>query len=255
MIKLIISGCCGRMGRALASLCNENSNIEIVAGFDIVENPNLAFPVFKNPAEFIGEADVLVDFSNSNALSSLLQYCVERKLPAVFCTTGYSDEQLSCIDNASKVIPIFRSGNMSLGINVLCELVKRAAHALGEDFDIEIVEKHHRNKLDAPSGTALMLADAASESRAEETRYIYERNSRRAVRGKSEIGISSIRGGTIVGEHDVIFAGFNEVITLSHSCSSREVFATGALRAAIYLAKVKSPGMYDMSSMLAETNL
>ena len=212
-----------------------------------------AFPVFVSPANFTGEADAVIDFSSPAALDGLLAFALERKVPLVLATTGYSDEQLAQIDEASKRIPIFRSANMSLGINVLLELVKKAAAVLGDSYDIEIVEKHHNRKVDAPSGTALMIADAAASALNFKPEYVYERHSVRQSRDKKEIGISAVRGGTIVGIHEIMFAGRDEIIEIKHTAMSREIFANGAVKAAKFLAGVSKPGMYDMS-MLVENN-
>ena len=250
--KIIISGCNGRMGRVVESICAADPDVSVVAGFD-VSLESRAFPVFVSPANFTGEADAVIDFSNPAALSGLLAFATERKIPLVLATTGYSDEQLAQIDEASKVVPIFRSANMSLGINVLLELVKKAAAVLGDSYDIEIVEKHHNKKVDAPSGTALMIADAAASSLNFTPEYVYERHSVRQSRDKKEIGISSMRGGTIVGVHEIMFAGRDEIIEIKHTAMSREIFANGAVKAAKFLAGVSKPGMYDMS-MLVENN-
>ena len=252
MPKIIISGCNGRMGQTVTRLCADKENITIVAGFDVNAVKLSTYPVYADPLEFIGEADVLIDFSNSTSIDNLLDYCTIRNLPCVLCTTGYSEEQLVRISHASKSIPVFRSGNMSLGINLLTGLIKKAAAVLGENYDVEVVERHHRTKVDAPSGTALMLADAAASALPHESVYIYDRHDVRQKRGKNEIGISSVRGGTIVGEHEVIFAGTDEVIEFKHTAYSRDVFANGAITAAIYLAKISTPGMYDMNDVLAE---
>ena len=250
--KIIISGCNGRMGRVVESICAADPDVSVVAGFD-VSLVSRAFPVFVSPANFTGEADAVIDFSNPAALSGLLAFATERKIPLVLATTGYSDEQLAQIDEASKVVPIFRSANMSLGINVLLELVKKAAAVLGDSYDIEIVEKHHNKKVDAPSGTALMIADAAASGLNFAPEYVYERHSVRQSRDKKEIGISSMRGGTIVGVHEIMFAGRDEIIEIKHTAMSREIFANGAVKAAKFLAGVSKPGMYDMS-MLVENN-
>ena len=252
MPKIIISGCNGRMGRVIARMCAERENMTVAAGFDISTARQDGFPVYSDPMEYMGPADAVVDFSSPAAIENLLKYCVMRSLPIVICTTGYSESQLKLISEAAKKIPVFRSGNMSLGINLMCSLVKKAAAVLGSNFDVEIVEKHHRTKVDAPSGTAIMLADAAAQALPYPTEKVYERQSVRQVRGKNEIGISSVRGGTIVGEHEVIFAGTDEVLEIKHTAYSREVFANGAVAAAEYLAGIKEPGMYDMSDVLAE---
>ena len=211
--KIIISGCNGRMGRVVESICEADPDVSVVAGFD-VSLESRAFPVFVSPANFTGEADAVIDFSSPAALDGLLAFALERKVPLVLATTGYSDEQLAQIDEASKRIPIFRSANMSLGINVLLELVKKAAAVLGDSYDIEIVEKHHNRKVDAPSGTALMIADAAASALNFKPEYVYERHSVRQSRDKKEIGISAVRGGTIVGIHEIMFAGRDEIIEI-----------------------------------------
>lgn len=250
--KIIISGCNGRMGRVVESICEADPDVSVVAGFD-VSLESRAFPVFVSPANFTGEADAVIDFSSPAALDGLLAFALERKVPLVLATTGYSDEQLAQIDEASKHIPIFRSANMSLGINVLLELVKKAAAVLGDSYDIEIVEKHHNRKVDAPSGTALMIADAAASALNFKPEYVYERHSVRQSRDKKEIGISAVRGGTIVGIHEIMFAGRDEIIEIKHTAMSREIFANGAVKAAKFLAGMSKPGMYDMS-MLVENN-
>ena len=250
--KIIISGCNGRMGRVVESICEADPDVSVVAGFD-VSLESRAFPVFVSPANFTGEADAVIDFSSPAALDGLLAFALERKVPLVLATTGYSDEQLAQIDEASKHIPIFRSANMSLGIIVLLELVKKAAAVLGDSYDIEIVEKHHNRKVDAPSGTALMIADAAASALNFKPEYVYERHSVRQSRDKKEIGISAVRGGTIVGIHEIMFAGRDEIIEIKHTAMSREIFANGAVKAAKFLAGVSKPGMYDMS-MLVENN-
>lgn len=252
MLKVLISGCNGHMGKVVTGLCREAEDVEIVAGFDLLGRETEDFPVYSSPAAFSGQAHVLIDFSAPAALPSLLELGIRRELPLVLATTGYSQEQLVLIQDTARQIPIFRSGNMSLGVNVLAGLVKKTAAALGEDFDIEIVERHHSRKVDAPSGTALLLADAAEEALPYEPEYIYERQSVRRPRGKREIGISSVRGGNIVGDHEVIFAGRDEVIELKHSAMSREVFASGALHAARFLTAVKTPGLYSMTDLVGQ---
>ncbi len=249
MTKVIISGCCGRMGQAVARLCAGDLGISIAAGFDPL-GQTCDFPVYSSPEDFSGEADVVIDFSSPAALEPLLGFGLSRGIPLVLCSTGYSDGQLAEINKASERIPVFRSANMSLGINVLMELVRRAAEIMGDSFDIEIVEKHHNQKKDAPSGTALMLADAAKAGLPWQPEYVFDRSGVRQPRGKTEIGISAVRGGTIPGEHSVIFAGKDEVIEFKHTVYSREVFASGAVKAARFMAGVKAPGMYDMSDVL-----
>lgn len=248
MLKIINSGCNGKMGQVVQAMCAADPEVTIVAGFGTHQTA-LEYPVFTNPTNFTGDADVVIDFSSPKALDGLLSFCLERKLPVVIATTGFSPEQLAQIEDASKVIPVFRSANMSLGINVLLELVKKAASILGSGSDIEIVEKHHNRKVDAPSGTALMIADAINQVREDSMQYVYDRHSQRKKREKKEIGLHSVRGGTIVGEHQVIFAGQSEVLTLSHSAQSKELFAAGAVNAAVFMAG-KGPGLYDMSHLI-----
>ena len=252
MPKILLSGCNGRMGQVITRMCAERDDMEITAGFDINTEKRGAFPVYSDPMEFSGSGDVVVDFSNPASFDTLLQYCLRRSLPLVLCTTGHTDAQLAALREAAASIPVFKSANMSVGINLLSNLIKKAAAVLGDTFDVEIVERHHRTKVDAPSGTALMLADAAAQGLPHPSEYVYERQSVRQKRGKNEIGISAVRGGTIVGEHEVIFAGTDEVVEFKHTAYSREVFANGALTAARFLAAVGKPGMYDMNDALAE---
>lgn len=252
MLKVLISGCNGHMGKVVTALCQEAEDVEIVAGFDLLGRETEDFPVLSSPSSFSGETHVLIDFSSPAALPGLLELGIRENIPLVLATTGYSQEQLALIQDAARRIPIFRSGNMSLGINVLAGLVKKAAAALGKDFDVEIVERHHNRKVDAPSGTALLLADAAKEGLPYTPEYIYERQSFRRPRDKREIGISSVRGGNIVGDHEVIFASRDELIELRHSAMSREVFASGALRAARFLVGIKTPGLYSMSELVEQ---
>ena len=249
MINVIISGYCGKMGQVVERMCIEAGDLAVVAGFDLAPYAG-EMSVFANPADFNGDADVVIDFSSPKALPALLDFCAARSMPIILCTTGYGDEDLELIKKAAEKIPVFKSGNMSLGINLLSELVKKAAQVLG-GFDIEIIERHHRMKVDAPSGTAFMLADAVAQGLPYTPEYKFERHSTREKRSKNEIGISAIRGGTIVGEHEVIFAGTDEVIEIKHSALSREVFATGALAAARFMSGVTAPGMYDMGDVLA----
>ena len=251
MIQVILSGCHGRMGRVIADLVRNDSDIEIIAGFDPGAGAKCDFPVYANPMEYTGTADCVIDFSSPAALDDLLRFCTEKKNPVVLATTGYTPEQIEKINAASEQIAIFRSANMSVGINILIDLVRRAASLL-DGYDIEIIERHHNQKVDAPSGTALMLADAAADAVSYDADYTYDRSQRRQKRDSKEIGISAVRGGTIVGEHTVVFAGFNEVIELHHSAQSRDLFAVGAIRAAKYLANVKAPGMYDMQRLLRD---
>lgn len=254
MIRLLISGCNGRMGRAVEAICAAEAEIEIVAGIDLLGAEGRDFPVYSSPAHFKGQADVVVDFSSPAALPALLELGLEWHLPLVLATTGYSQEDLEHIAAAARNIPIFRSANMSLGVNVLLDLVRRAAGVLGGEYDIEIVERHHNKKVDAPSGTALMIADAAAQALPYEPQYIYDRQSVRRPRGRDEIGISSLRGGGIVGDHEVVFAGRDEVIELRHSAISREVFASGAVKAARFLTAAAAPGLYSMSDLVEYLN-
>ena len=248
-MNLILCGCSGRMGKAVAELCSQNTELKIVAGVDAVPLSGASFPVYSSILSCDMEADCVVDFSHPSTLSSLLSFCTAHEIPAVLCTTGYSESQISEIQNASSRIPIFRSANMSLGINVMQALVRQAVRLLGDGYDIEIVERHHNQKLDAPSGTAIMLADTIRDSRNTETELVYERQSVRRKRDSKEVGISSIRGGTIVGVHEVIFAGHDEVLEIEYTAQSRSVFAAGAVRAAQYLPG-KAPGLYSMSNLV-----
>ena len=249
MTNIILSGCSGKMGASIISCAAQRTDCRIIAGIDIAEPQNADFDYAKGFSELKTEGDVIIDFSNPVVLDSMLSYATEKKIPCVICTTGYNDEQKKKIHEASKIIPVFYSGNMSLGINLIIEHEKKAASVFGEDFDVEIVEQHHNQKLDAPSGTALMIADAVKEVR-KESEYVYDRHAYRKKREKKEIGIHSVRGGNIVGEHEIIFAGTDEVLTISHSARSKTVFAVGAVNAAVFL-KGKEPGMYDMSDLLA----
>ena len=246
MVDIIVSGINGRMGRAIEEMCKNSEKFRIVGGVDISLGVPHEFPVVSD-VNALGKADALIDFSHHSAAKTLCDYAVKTGTPVIFCTTGYTEEELSVIKEASTKVAVFRSGNMSLGINLLIELSKKAAEIL-EGFDIEIIEQHHNQKLDAPSGTALMIADGIKSVR-EDSEYIYDRTKVRQKRVQNEIGIHSVRGGSIVGEHEVIFAGRNENITLRHSALSREVFADGALKAAQYI-KGKDAGMYNMSNVL-----
>ena len=249
MVKIILNGCFGRMGKVITEIVKENNECEIIAGVDAFSQGQSDFPVYKNIDDVKEKADVIIDFSNPSALDDLLNFATYNKSAIVLATTGYNDEQISKIKEYSKKIPVFFTFNMSLGINLLTALSKKAASILGNDFDIEIIEKHHNQKLDAPSGTALMLANSINEVFDDSLQYEYDRHSKRQKRSKKEIGMHSVRGGTIVGEHEVIFAGKDEVITLSHSAASRTVFANGAVKAAIFMSK-KEPGLYDMKSII-----
>lgn len=250
MTRVIMHGCNGKMGQVISGLIAADEEVELVAGVDISSHINNPYPVFSNISECDVKADVIIDFASAKAVDGLLKYCVEKQVPCVLCTTGLSQEQLKQVEEASKKVAILKSANMSLGINLLIKMLKEATHVLADaGFDIEIVEKHHNQKLDAPSGTALALADSINEELNNEYEYIYDRSKVRQKRGKKEIGMSAVRGGTIVGDHDVIFAGMDEVITFSHTAYSRSVFGKGAVSAAKFL-KGKEAGMYDMSHVI-----
>ena len=249
MIKAILCGASGKMGGFVALTATEDGEIQIVAGVDKINNGE-KFPVFPSFSEINVKADIIIDFSNAALLDGLLDYALKNNLPAVIATTGYTDWQIKKIQDAAKKIPIFFTFNMSIGVNLIASLSKKAAQILGDGFDIEIVEKHHNQKLDAPSGTAIMLANNINSVFGDTLNYEYDRHSVRRKRPKNEIGIHSVRGGTIVGDHDVIFAGHDEIITISHSARSKEVFAVGAVRAAKFLYG-KKPGLYDMNSIMS----
>ncbi len=250
MIRIIMHGCNGKMGQTISGLLAEDREAELVAGVDVSDDGHNPYPVYKNIRECDVEADCVVDFSTAAALDDLLDYCVEKKLPCVLCTTGLDGEQLEKVEKASESVAILKSANMSLGINLLLKLLKNAAAALAPaGFDMEILEKHHNLKLDAPSGTALALADSINGELGNEYTYVYDRSARRERRPEKEIGISTVRGGTIVGDHDVIFAGPDEVITFSHRAYSKAVFGKGAIQAAKFLAG-KPAGKYDMGDVI-----
>ncbi|MCR5055201.1 MAG: 4-hydroxy-tetrahydrodipicolinate reductase [Lachnospiraceae bacterium] len=252
MTRIIMHGCNGHMGRVISDLCENNDNVEIVAGVDPVTSCDHTYPVYKNINDCGLKADAVIDFSNAAAVDGLLDYCTEKNIPLVLCTTGLSDEQIKKVEEASKKTAVLRSANMSLGINTLMDLLKKAARVFAPaGFDIELVEKHHNRKLDAPSGTAIALADSVNEALNNEYTYVYDRSERREKRDPKEIGISAVRGGNIVGEHEVIFAGTDEVITFTHTAYSRSVFASGAIEAAKFLAG-KPAGLYDMADVIAE---
>lgn len=250
MTNIIITGCSGKMGKSLLDAAAARTDCRIVAGVDPAAPENPGYVYAPGFPQLQVEADVIVDFSHPSVLTSMLSYAKAHLLPVVICTTGFSSEQLAEIEEASKEIAIFRSGNMSLGVNLILELAKKAASVLVDGFDIEIIEQHHNQKIDAPSGTALMIADAVSQVKTD-AEYVYDRHAYRKKRDKREIGIHSIRGGNIVGEHEIIFAGQDEVVTITHSARSKTVFAVGALNAAVFM-KGKQPGMYNMSDLLAE---
>lgn len=249
MLKAILVGASGKMGGFITDCAANDTEIEVIAGVDKV-NIGQKFPIFSDFNSLNLKADVIIDFSHVALLDSLLDYAIKSNTPVVIATTGYSAEQIEKIKAAAKIIPVFFTFNMSIGVNLLCSLAKKAASVLGSDFDVEIIEKHHNLKIDAPSGTAIMLANAVNSQFDDSYNYEYDRHSKRAKRPKNEIGIHSVRGGTIVGEHDVIFAGRDEVITLSHQATSKEVFAVGAIRAAKFISS-KKPGLYDMNDVMS----
>ena len=250
MVKILMHGCNGKMGRMITEIVKNEEDAVIAAGVDKFTGIPNDYPVFEEITQCDVDVDVVIDFSNAGAVDELLDYCVKKSLPVVLCTTGLSDEQLKKVDECSKKIAVLKSANMSMGINLLLKLLKDAAKVLAPaGYDIEIVEKHHNQKLDAPSGTALALADAINEANDEQYEYVYDRSQVRQKRGNKELGISAVRGGTIVGDHDVIFAGEDEVVTFSHRAYSRAVFAKGSVVAAKYM-KGKGAGLYDMADVL-----
>lgn len=250
MTKIIMCGCNGHMGQVVSGLCKEDPEVEIVAGIDAHNQTENDYPVFAGFAECTIEADVIIDFSHVSMTESLLAYSVEHQTPVVFCTTGLSEEQLKSVEKAWEKVAILKSANMSLGINMLYDLLAQTAKILAPaGFDMEIVEKHHNQKLDAPSGTALALADAVRDALPDHYDYIYDRSQERKKRAKNEIGIAAVRGGNIVGEHEVIFAGLDEVITFEHTAYSKSLFGKGAIEAAKFL-KGKPAGHYDMRDVV-----
>ena len=251
MTRAIMNGCNGKMGQCITGICAQDEDIEIVAGIDTYDGIKNDYPVFASLKECTVDADVIIDFSNAKAVDALLAYGVEKQIPIVLCTTGLSEQQLADVEKAYEKVAILKSANMSLGINTLMELLKKAAQVFAPaGFDMEIVEKHHNQKLDAPSGTALALADSMNEALDEAYTYTYDRIKKRKKRDKYEIGLSSVRGGNIVGEHEVIFAGQDEVIEFKHTAYSKAVFAKGAVEAAKFL-KGKPAGHYDMADVIA----
>jgi len=250
MTKLIMHGCNGHMGQVITGLVKNDPSVEIVAGIDVVDNRDNGYPVFTDIFACDVEADAMIDFSSFKAIDNLLTYCVQKKLPLVLCTTGLTPEHLGKVEEASKEVAILRSANMSLGINTLLKLIQDAAKVLATaGFDMEIVEKHHKLKCDAPSGTALALADSLNAAMDDQYHYVFDRSQKHERRDAKEIGVSAVRGGSIVGEHDVIFAGPDEVITFSHTAYSKGVFGKGAIEAAKFLAG-QPAGMYNMSHVI-----
>ena len=250
MIKILMHGCNGRMGQMISGLVRDEEEMMIAAGVDTYQGVSNEYPVFGSIDACDDDVDVVIDFSNAAAADAVMEYCAKRQIPLVFCTTGLSEEQLQKLEDTAKQTAVLKSANMSLGINLLLKLLKDAAKVLAPaGYDIEIVEKHHNQKLDAPSGTALALADSINEAMDGSYVYTYDRSQVRRKREKKEIGISAVRGGTIVGEHEVLFAGLDEVIELKHTPYSRSVFGKGAVEAARFLAG-KPAGMYDMSDVI-----
>lgn len=248
MTEVLLNGCFGKMGKMIANAVAERDDCKIIVGID--KSAGTAdYPVFTDFTDVTTKPDVIIDFSNPAALDGVLNYALLHKVPAVICTTGLTESQIKKIHDASRIIPIFFSANMSIGVNLICALARQAAQVLYPAYNIEIIEQHHNQKLDAPSGTALMIADEIRSVLPNDVSYEYDRHSKRAKRPEQEIGIHSVRAGTIVGEHEVIFGGKDEIVKISHSAMSREVFATGAINAAIFL-KDKEPGLYDMTEML-----
>ncbi len=251
MTNIVICGANGHMGRVIADVISGRDDCKVLAGVDKVTAQYSDFPIFAAVGELNEKPDVIIDFSHPSCLDDLLNYCLTNGTALVIGSTGYTDEQTDKIKKAAEQIPLFFTFNMSLGVNLLADLAKKAAKVLGDQFDIEIVEKHHNQKLDAPSGTAIMLANAINEELDNRCTYTYDRHSVRAKRTKNEIGMHSIRGGTIVGEHEIIFAGRDEVVSLKHEAHSKSVFGVGAVNAAVFLCG-KPAGLYAMGDMLAE---
>lgn len=250
MIQILLHGCNGRMGQMISQIVKEDTSMRIAAGVDSYHGIDNMYPVYNSCAEVHEPIDVIIDFSQAGAMSALLEFCRTKQLPVVVCTTGLTEQQLQEIQELSKQVAVLKSANMSLGVNMLLKLVQDAAKTLAPaGFDIEIVEKHHNQKLDAPSGTALAIADSINEVMDQPYQYIYDRSQVREKRGQHEIGISAVRGGTIVGEHDVIYAGLDEVFEIRHTAYSRSIFAKGAIEAARFLSFADS-GLYDMSDVI-----
>ena len=249
MLRIILNGCGGRMGRVITALADGMDDIKITAGIDVTSPDDLPFPVYKKASECDTTADVVIDFSHPSAFTDITSYCIDRNIALVIATTGLDGEQLESLENISSQIPLFHSANMSMGINLLIELAKTAASFTEDLFDIEIIEKHHNQKLDSPSGTALAISDGINEALKSPKTPVYDRTGYRKKRHGSEIGIHAIRGGTIVGEHSVILAGRDEVIEIKHEAMSRDIFASGAIKAARFL-KGKPAGLYSMHDII-----
>lgn len=247
MTKILLCGCQGFMGKTITQIVSESDDATIVAGVDIKNDLTTNYPIFSDINDVTEKADVIIDFSHPSLLLKILEYSKQNNVPAVLATTGYSENDIKTINEYSKYVPLFFTYNMSLGINLITELAVKAKEILGSGFDIEIIEKHHNKKIDAPSGTAIMLANALNSNN--EFEYVYDRQSVKKARSKNEIGICSIRGGTIVGEHSVIFAGNDEVVEIKHSAYSKKVFAVGAVNAAKWL-KSQDKGLYSMKNII-----
>lgn len=252
MINILMSGCNGKMGQVVTRLAEQMDDVKIVAGYDLKSSSKNTYPVFTDLYQIDVPVDVIIDFSHPDVVGKLIEFAVSKKIPAVIATTGLSQLQVKTLETAAGSIPVFFSANMSVGVNLLIEVVQKVAKVLENDFDIEIVEKHHNQKIDAPSGTALAIADAINESLEQKQEYVYDRHSRRKKRSKKEIGIHAVRGGTIVGDHSVIFAGIDEIIEINHTALSKEIFAAGALRASKFLFD-KPAGLYNMKSLISHS--
>lgn len=249
MIRILLNGCCGKMGQAITRCCELKDDLFVVAGVDAVIKEGLPYPVYQDPFKVVESVDIIVDFSHPSALKGILGYAVSKNLPIVIATTGLADEHKKMIEDASNSVPVLLSANMSLGINLLLDLAKKATKMLHGTFDIEIIEKHHNQKIDAPSGTALAIADAVNSALSEgQMKYVYDRHSTRQKRTRDEIGIHSIRGGTITGEHTILFCGNDEMIEIKHTAVSKDLLAEGALKAAAFLFN-KTPGYYKMQDI------
>ena len=249
MTKILLVGINGKMGQVICRMAQDNQAVTISCGVDINTKENNGVPVYDSLSNVKEDADVIIDFSHPSSLAGTLAYAKENNKPVVIATTGLDNEQIALLKETSKSVPVFFSANMSLGINLLIQLAKKAATLLYQNFDIEIIEKHHNQKIDAPSGTALAIADAINESLPSQNDYVYDRHSSRKKRSKNEIGLHAVRGGTIVGEHEVIFAGNDEIIEIKHTAMSKEIFAVGAIRAAQFICG-KDAGMYDMNNLI-----
>ncbi|MBN1624500.1 MAG: 4-hydroxy-tetrahydrodipicolinate reductase [Clostridia bacterium] len=249
MTRILLSGCSGRMGQVIASIARTRSNVEIVAGFDVNTAINSDFPVYSSINDCPVDINVVIDFSNPAAFNTVTGFCLMNKIPLVMATTGLTEEQISNLSGIAEKSAVFHSANMSMGVNLVMELAKKAASFTEGLFDIEIIEKHHGNKIDAPSGTALAIANAINDALDDPKETIYDRTLRREKRDSLEMGIHTIRGGTIVGEHTIIFAGNDEIIEIKHEALSRNIFAEGALKAAVFISD-KTSGLFSMSDMI-----